>query len=989
MKYSPSTPLVDTDKRKLVNQKFQYLLAKGELLDRFSAQEVYQYYTGKGGLHGLNQSDFKSFHDYTKAKQKIEQGAFFTPDLFMQKIHRILKLDDTLFVADLSFGKGTFFNYCPNENNIFGCELDVLSADIAMQLFPKGNLYNMDFRQFSQDHKMDLVFGNPPFNLRLSFNGGNVLSQMIYLYKAAEILKQDGILVLLVPHSFLSDSFYNKYDRESVDKHFELIAQTKLDSKLFREAGVEEYETKLMFFRHASLREGEKRSNDYDTYMDLEDEEQFHEYYISPLIRKLKSASSRLANAKSFTQNGSDYKIRKLLYDIKRQQSTREYYPKCIAYVNKYNTQQCPSDMSYEFWVKHHRITLKMVYGYLRRYLWKHNPKKAHKPGEMIKSDFHLVTYGKGGSKESESINDIIYYNKRSSLSASPYAKLMRRKRRAYEHQITPYNEMPLCPHIQQFLKQVSLVNEEMEPIHLNTVQMQDTNRILQKHYNYCQWDMGTGKTISGIAQIKYRLLQKQIAKVFVVGPAIAIDGTWDSALKKNGISALNVKSLSDLNMGMSEAYDVVMLSHYYLGKYERQLKKLVKRQKVFLVVDEADEYSNPSSIRTKRVLSIFRRVKYKTLMSGTSVRNNIVEFYPQLELLYNNSIYMMDETHLRYWINTKPKEGEVGEVMSKNNPNQYKPFPAWRGFGMYKGAFNPSKVTVFGAKKHDQKIYNHEELARLLDYTIITRTFKEVTGREIHEIHQDFVTPYAEEVALQEKIKESINAFYGVHISSTGDARKDAMLRLLHQMNLLFKSCAMPVHFSEYPLESSSKYEHVKKYLSETQQRIAIGGIHIQEMMQYKEWISRDYPEKTIFYIDGSMSIKRRKGVVEEMKLVSNSVLISTTGALKSSLNINFIDKILVVSLPWNFSILDQFQKRFCRYDSVNFKHIHYITLANSIESNLLNVLVDKDALVSFMRTKKLHNSTQLNVDLDLLLSMIVDRDELKKSSEEKEEAA
>jgi len=147
-----------------------------------------------------------------------------------------------------------------------------------------------------------------------------------------------------------------------------------------------------------------------------------------------------------------------------------------------------------------------------------------------------------------------------------------------------------------------------------------------------------------------------------------------------------------------------------------------------------------------------------------------------------------------------------------------------------------------------------------------------------------------------------------------------------------------------------------------------------------------RDYPEKTIFYIDGSVNIKKRKQIVEEMKNVPNSVLISTIGALKSSLNINYIDKILAVSLPWNFSQLDQWQKRFVRYDSKNFKNIHYVTLAGTIESNLIKLIVDKDSLVSFMKTKKLNSSTQLNIDHDILLSMIVDKKDLKSDSRTKQ---
>jgi hypothetical protein len=44
---------------------------------------------------------------------------------------------------------------------------------------------------------------------------------------------------------------------------------------------------------------------------------------------------------------------------------------------------------------------------------------------------------------------------------------------------------------------------------------------------------------------------------------------------------------------------------------------------------------------RTKHILAVFRRLKYKILDTGTTTRNNIAELYSQFELLYNNSVNM------------------------------------------------------------------------------------------------------------------------------------------------------------------------------------------------------------------------------------------------------------------------------------------------------------------------------------------------------------
>ena len=80
------------------------------------------------------------------------------------------------------------------------------------------------------------------------------------------------------------------------------------------------------------------------------------------------------------------------------------------------------------------------------------------------------------------------------------------------------------------------------------------------------------------------------------------------------------------------------------VSTHKKRLRKFLKclGRNIQLILDESDEISNPSSARCQAVLSCFRRCRMKLLTTGTSTRNNISEFAPQLELLYNNSINMI-----------------------------------------------------------------------------------------------------------------------------------------------------------------------------------------------------------------------------------------------------------------------------------------------------------------------------------------------------------
>lgn len=155
-----------------------------------------------------------------------------------------------------------------------------------------------------------------------------------------------------------------------------------------------------------------------------------------------------------------------------------------------------------------------------------------------------------------------------------------------------------------------------------------------------------------GYSEIKEPLVEfptcdkvKQI-KLFknnrVVSSAISIRNNWDVVLPNYGLSYVFVENLKDLDR--VKPGDFVLLTLNKLGSLRKRIKRWVKQhgQKIMLVLDESDEITNPYSKRAKAALSCFRRCRSKLLTTGTSTRNNISEFAPQLELLYNNSVNMI-----------------------------------------------------------------------------------------------------------------------------------------------------------------------------------------------------------------------------------------------------------------------------------------------------------------------------------------------------------
>ena len=152
---------------------------------------------------------------------------------------------------------------------------------------------------------------------------------------------------------------------------------------------------------------------------------------------------------------------------------------------------------------------------------------------------------------------------------------------------------------------------------------------------------------------------------------AISIRNNWDVILKGTGFSYVFVERLADLQR--IRPGDFVILTLNKVSQYKKQIGRYIKQlgYKIQFIFDESDNISNSSSKQTLSVLSCFRRCKYKLLTTGTSTRNNISEFAPQLELLYNNSINMISWCRTLYSYDKRSADME-----HKENPYYAMPIP-------------------------------------------------------------------------------------------------------------------------------------------------------------------------------------------------------------------------------------------------------------------------------------------------------------------------
>ena len=984
MKYKIKDVNIPQNKRKDINDKILHII-DNNINTNISKEDVFNCYTGDGGLHGLKFNEYNNFYDYTQSKKELENGQFFTPHTICKFMVDCIKPAKHDVIADLTCGIGNFFNYLPIEQNIYGCEFDIKAYKVCKYLYPESNIVTEDIRYYNSDIKFDIIFGNPPYNLKWQVGKEEYLSQLYYCIKSNELLKPAGFMILLTPNSFLADEFIDGNIIKNINSMFNFVCQFDLPSNTFKYLGVNNFQTKIMLFQKKSeyLKDKMYTVNKITAPpLTEEGSEYIYNSYVKNLIEEKEKIKSKLFFENLHSSNKDQnfqYKVKKYLFDVKCNPKIFQYYSKCLEYVNKYYTQEKPKDMKWPDWEKI-KVTKNKVLGYLKRTLQKQNEKQKDEI-RLVKTDYgmQLKAYSNKTKKvlnkqniiKKISFNNMII-NNQYSFEDRKYFQVFKRKQKEYEQQQGNLKELNHTKSIGDFLDEFSIIDySTKEIIKLNQKQKDDLNKTFQKRYSILNWQQGSGKTVAGIAWYKYLFQTSNIKNAFVVSAAVSINLTWEERLKDYKENYIKIKSLQDINN--IKPGQIIIISFNMINKYQKHIKKFVKQQsqKIALIVDESDEMTNHNSKRTKTTLNCFRKAKYKLLTTGTTTRNNINELYSQLELLYNNSVNMICNCKYIYKYN---KEKELEE---KNNPYYMKPFPAYYGNGLFKSCFSPNKTTVFGVNKQNQDIYNIDHLQEIIEKTIITRKFKEIVGTKIYEVINHKVYQNSAEREIYFTLMQE---FYKMqhYFKSTGNTRKDSMLKIIRQIQLLIKSTSTPHLFKEYSSSQlPNKYYKIFDLLVKFKnEKVAIGTVFLDTATSYYSKLKELFSERQIFLIKGDVSFNNRKDIIKEFEATKNGILISTQQSLKASVNIPTCNKVIIESMQWNVPKIEQYYFRFIRYNSKNFKEVHFVTYDHTIEQNLLALLMAKERINEYIKTLEYKEQADIfeeyGIDLDILNNII-----------------
>ena len=780
----------------------------------------------------------------------------------------------------------------------------------------------------------------------------------------------------------MQNEFWEKSRVGRVNEDFSFIGQTRLAPHAFTSVGVDNFNTKIMVFLRRSQH---IEMNPYNA------EEFVSMAELKERVKKAREMKHRLRLDLMRETNRIDkeeleqfeYKLAKYMYELKAHARLNKHIDKAVALVTKFRNQKPPENATNEQMKEWERkkLTTAKVLATIRKYITSQNV-VPRKEVALVKTSygFKLKQYAPRLLDKVEhkaaSINDLILDSTvlpipeiatEENLRQIRIAKrLIRRKRWLYDIQNQPFSEMETDDVLTEYLDNATFVNKDGEVCEFTQLQKHDLNLVLQKRYALLNWQQGSGKTAAVYHRAKYLLKYGKVRNVVILAPAIATNMTWTPFLAINKERYRVIRTYKDLENVPRGIF--LLLSTSMVGKLKRDLMRFVKlsSRKLCLVFDESDEITNPSSQRTRHILAVFRRLKYKILDTGTTTRNNIAELYSQFELLYNNSVNMT------CWCSSIYHENRDKEIECERNLHCGEPFPAFRGHVLFRACHCPGKATVFGIEKQNQDVYNKDELFDLIGKTIITRKFRDFAG-EKYKIRTHTVSPSEGEHEVYRVIIEEFCRICELYYNSTGDTKKDAGLRLMRQIKLLIKACSVPHLISGYYGDDyPSKTRYIESLIRKIPGKVAIGCTTLAAFDLYESYIRERFPDRPIYVVKGDVVFKKRQSIVTEFDSTINGILICTQQSLSSSVNIPTCNDVILESLQWNIPKMEQFYFRFIRLDSKEMKDVHYVTYEDSVEQNLMALVLTKERLNEFIKTGEVKEQSEIFEEFDITMSVI-----------------
>jgi SWI/SNF-related matrix-associated actin-dependent regulator 1 of chromatin subfamily A len=399
--------------------------------------------------------------------------------------------------------------------------------------------------------------------------------------------------------------------------------------------------------------------------------------------------------------------------------------------------------------------------------------------------------------------------------------------------------------------------------------------------------DMGLGKTIQALA---YLHAHPELKPAIVLSPAV-VKYHWLNEVKGCLSDDRKAVVLEGKKAYQLDNPDIIILNYDIVAGWQEYLASLSPK---VLVLDECQAIMNNTTLRTKAVKALAKRIPHIIPMSGTPVINRPKEIYNAIRMVEPNLFPNFMHFANRY-------------CGAKHN-----------GFGWdYNGASNL------------------EELYEKLQGVMIRRRKEEVLTELPPK--QRAVIPVA--LSNEREYRRVEKDFIGWVTEKKGKlaAVKASNAEALSQISAL--------RFMAAKGALKGAIEWIKDFLNDTIHKLVVFAVHKEIISALMDEFGTDIAVK----IDGSVSAQKRSEIVDRfqndpsVRLFVGNIKAAGVGiTLTASHNVAFLE------LPWTPGLLDQAEDRCNRIGQKNAVNIWYLLPRDTIEERLAEMIDDKRKVIT-----------------------------------------
>lgn len=264
-------------------------------------QSVLAGYVGWGGLPDAFDSAKDSWHmEYQQLKALLTEAeykaarastltAFYTPPVVIKAMYQALERMGVRQgnILDPACGTGHFFGLLPESMEgaqLYGVELDPLTAGIAKQLYPNSSIVNSGFEDFKPpDGFFEVAVGNVPYGQfkvnDAQYHRENFLIHDYFFAKALDTVKPGGIVAFITSKGTLDKQ--NSSVREYLARRAELVGAIRLPDNTFVANAGTRVTADILFFKRRDFLVPEKEELPAWTALNRNDEDiEMNDYFV-------------------------------------------------------------------------------------------------------------------------------------------------------------------------------------------------------------------------------------------------------------------------------------------------------------------------------------------------------------------------------------------------------------------------------------------------------------------------------------------------------------------------------------------------------------------------------------------------------------------------------------------------------------------------------------------------------------------------------------